>query len=418
MGLFIFLVLFGVSCLLSGMSTIVYQGSASDCGLAALKSLLIAVSHDKNYRYLTADHGGPFSLAELIEMGKKEGLALEFRRVASKAEIENNPPVPFIALLGEENVPHAVVVSRIGRKSLTYLDPAEGPVTVKKTTFIEKWNGIFSQTLSYEKKPCPYRKESIKPLGSIVLAVLLEMGADAFLMCGFFYMNNEGNFLSPVLCFTGFALTAILRRCLETQSMKKFDERWLPLTYDSNENRFKDNYVHYHEFKKALFVSPLAFASAFFLLAALSFLIGANNPSYFIALSAIGVFEGVAAILFSGRLRGKRRSLSREEESLLASATDRQTALLRLQSINQTAYKIGDEISYLRIVTIAVCLASTFACFYGQTTITLNFFLFHFFALLSAAEQFERLFEYLMEEPIRQSEDEYFRQYLAKKRDP
>jgi predicted double-glycine peptidase len=394
---------------------IVRQAGKEGCGLAALRTLLVNLSHDRNYRYLTLNGHPPYSLANLREAAKKEGLKLDFRRAVATSAIRTADRFPFLAVMKTPSgSDHMILVTSLSKKGVRVLDPTDGRKVITFAEFERTWTLIFGEVISYEKRKAPCHRPDITPLWPMAIEISIEILADVALLFGFYFMNGNGSFLYPVACFSAFGLGSVLRRYLATLFLKKFDKRWLLATYDADPNRFRLNYEHYHSYKRCLFASPFDCFSALFLLLAMSFLVGSNNPSFFVAFGAIGVYEGVAALLFSRHLRKRREALAEAEESLFSGCLPENETFLRLASLNKETYDIADRIGYFRIVFYAVCLALTFLCFLGQSLITLNFYLFHFFAILTSGDAFERAFGYLLSEPFREEEKEYFNEYFAK----
>ncbi|MCI1244984.1 MAG: cysteine peptidase family C39 domain-containing protein [Bacilli bacterium] len=393
------------------------QPGEKGCGLAALRMLLVYLSHDRNYRFLTIEGHPPYSLELLSKAAQREGLRLEFRRALAPSAIRGADKLPMLVLLKRDGCEHMAVVERIDRRGIVLLDPAEGRRRVPFSDFEEAWTCLFGEIVSYKRKKVSCRKGKIQPVWPSFVSALIEFAANAALLFGFYFMNGKGSFLFPIGCFSAFGILTILRRFLSVRIMRKFDGRWLISTYDGDPSRFRENYVRYNSYKRDFLASPLDCCSAAFLLVALGFLVGANNPSFFIALGAVGVYEGVTASLFAWRLRKRRSALESMEDSLFAKALKPQEAFSKLARINDETYGIADRLGYSKIVFYVFCLAITFFCFLGQGTPSLNFYLFHFFGVLAAGEAFDRTFSFIFSEPEREGDEAYFREYFAKKAD-
>jgi len=397
---------------------VVRQAGREGCGIAALRTLLIYLSHDRNYRYLTIEGHPPYSLEALTKAAAKEGLRIEFRRAICVSSIREADVFPLLVLTKTpKGNGHLLLVTQISDKGLAALDPAAGRRTIKIPDFEAIWTGIYAEVLSYEPKKASWRKKRILPIGPLVAEIALELGSNTALLFGFYFLNGSGSFCYPITCFFVFALTMILRRFLSTRTLKKFDQRWLGATFDKDPRRFRENYERFNSFKNDLFASPLQFFSSLFLLCALAFLLGTNNPSFFLALAGVGVFQGLWVYLLTGSLKRKRRRLTVTEESLFSAPLSPGEASTALSTLGKATYQLADEIGYSKIVFYAFCLALTFLCFIGQPVVSLNFYLFHFFGVLAGGEAFEKMFLFLFSRPYREEDEEYFREYLAKDSD-
>jgi hypothetical protein len=392
----------------------IYQGDEEGCGLACLRMALVLVSHQKNYRYLTIEGHPPYSLAQLSQAAAKEGLTLTFKRVEDKEDLAHNTHWPVLLLLGKEEDSHCVLARRAWGRRILIDDPSSGTKWVKREVLFDEWNGIYGEVGSYFKSKCPYKKKSIDIPWMFSLASLMEILAESALYFGFYNVQKNADYLYSVLAFTLYGLFAILKRLFAVNGMKKFDQDYLERIYDEDNARLRRNYEHYYRYKSLLFGGWIEFVSALFFSAALTYLVGFNNLYFFASAAgylAFAVFEG---LYWGQHIQGEKNQLENNEKALFASKAPSEEKLASLHEINEKAYSLGDYLSYIQIIRFVLALALALIPVLGEQEITLNYFLFHFFALLSIGDGFEKIVTFLVKGRERSQEFDYFLEYFLK----
>lgn len=392
----------------------IYQGDEEGCGLACLRMALVLVSHQKNYRYLTLEGHPPYSLEQLQKAAAKEGLNLAFKRVGDKQDLFRNTHWPIFLLLGPEQDSHCVLARKAWRNRILVDDPSKGRHWVKSTELFDRWNGIYGEIASYFESKCPYKKKTLDIPWLFSLASIAEIVAEAALYFGFYNVEKNADYLYSVLAFALFGLFSILKRLFAVSGMKAFDRDYLDLIYHEDPARLRLNYEHYYRYKGLLFGGWIEFVSALFFSAALTLLVGFNNPFFFA--SAGGYF---AFALFEGgywrkRLQGEKGELENGEKALFQSKEEAEEKMASLHLLNEKAYQLGDYLSYNQIIRFVLSLALALIPVLGEQEITLNYFLFHFFALLSIGEGFEKIVSFFVKARERSQEFDYFLEYFLK----
>jgi predicted double-glycine peptidase len=392
----------------------IYQGDEEGCGLACLRMLLSLVSHQKNYRYLTLEGHPPYSLEQLKKAAGKEGLTLVFKRVESKDNLYQNSNWPLLLLLGEEADSHCVLARKCRRDKILINDPANGEKWVKKEILYSKWNGIYGEVASYYATKCPFQKKKALFPWSLGVASVCEVLAEAALYFGFYNVQKNANYLYSVLAFAIFGFLDIFKRSFAVQGMKTFDEAYLDKIADSEPHRLRNNYEHYYRYKSLFFGGWIEFVGAFFFSFALLFLVSLNSP-FFLA-SALGflafaVFEG---LYWQHHLQQEKTQLERDEKAYFISKDAIEEKIEALHRLNDKSYQLGDYVSYSGAIRLVLSLALALIPMLAEQKISLNYFLFHFFALLAVGEGFEKMVAFFLKGPERSQEFDYFLEYFLK----
>jgi hypothetical protein len=401
------------------MNTLIYQIDDESCSLAALKMILIATSHKKAFAYLDISlHHPPYSLLEMSNQAKEYGFALTFLKAdGSDISYPNGLKKPFLVLLKGSKSTHLVMIKHLSKKRVYYLDPAEGKVHLRKEEFLKRWVGVYGVCQRLDE--VPLKLPPIPKLYPSSWASITTLCLIIFSLClagGFYYLNQDGNFIIPIVCFTLAAVVEISREALNSYFSRKFDQKWLTETYDPSNERFKNNYLHYCEFKKMSLQKGSNAISFLLFIMALEILIGLNCPYFFLASGILLVSLFFYEKYHFHQLKKKGRELE-EDESILWKDGTRSKKINMLGQLSVEASSFSKSLVYSRIVLAFIVVALSFIPLISAPSVTLNYYLFHLFALLSVGEAFLHVLQYAFEDPIRSASKGYFLEYFAKKRE-
>jgi hypothetical protein len=388
------------------------------CGLACLAMLLSDYAHKRAYRYLTLEGHPPYSLETLKKAAQKEGMDLVFYRVNHPRDLLAHRQWPILALYEKGGASHLVIVDAVAHGWVRGRDPVQGFFRLKDQDFFALWGGVYGHVSSYRKQVCPYQKPKIvSPVQPLALA-LFEFLAESALWLGFYFVGQEGSFLWTILLFALFALLEIVRRRLAVYFMKKFDRRWLLSIYDPDKRRFEENYRHYQAERRYLFASPIELVSELLLETALILLLSLNCPAFLYAVGGVLISALGLSFLFARTLRRSGKALAEQEKALFAQETSLESQFASLKGLSEESYRLGSIAEYGHYILILVDLALATIPVLLSGEITLNFYLFHFFALLVLSESFLKLGNWGFGNGEKEPEDRYFYEYFAKKRHP
>ncbi|RZK19092.1 MAG: peptidase domain-containing ABC transporter [Pedobacter sp.] len=191
--------------------TIIKQHDVTDCGAACLASIAIHYGLDmpiaRIRQYASTDKKGTNVLG-LIEAAGRLG----FSAKGVKAEYENlfSIPLPVIAHVIQNNLPHYVVIYRIDSEHVEIMDPAYGEM-LKLThgEFRQKWSGVLlmllpgddftagTERISLEKRfiylLLPHKSILIQVLIGAIFYTILGLSTSIFLQKIVDNVLPEGN---------------------------------------------------------------------------------------------------------------------------------------------------------------------------------------------------------------------------------
>ncbi len=345
----------------------------------------------------------------------KEGVGIAFKRTAAKDSLAQNGSWPILLLMEKGRDGHLVVAmaKRLGR--ILIHDPAEGKKWVKPNRLASSWTGIYGEVNYLDKQKSSWKRPRfVNPFALFFPAALAALAA-ASLFLGFYYVSEEGNYLYPTIFFAAYGLCEIGSRHALMRAMKKFDHRWLASAYDADPARFRTNYERYFSFKKGLFPSWIDFVEGAIASVSLIALLGVNDPSFFIASGLLALCLLAASMAESRALGKKKRSLEEAEKDLFREkGSVSATKMNALGAINEEAYRLGSLYSYERIILNAAILLLSFLPLLRSGNISLNYFLFNFFALEAVGENLQRLAAFFDAKEERMRDYGYFMEYIGK----
>jgi uncharacterized membrane protein len=196
--------------------------------------------------------------------------------------------------------------------------------------------------------------------------------------------------------------------------MKAFDKGHLESIYDPDPHRLRSNYEHYYRYKALLFGGWIEFLSALFFSSALLALVGFNSPYFLASAGGFLIYVLFEALYWRKNLQKEKSALENDEKTLFLSKESADEKKRSILSLSQKAYRLGDYVSYSQAVRFVLSLALALIPMLASQAISLNYFLFHFFALLAIGDGFEKVVSFFMKGRERSQEFDYFLEYFLK----
>ncbi len=397
------------------MSKISYQFDEHSCALSSLRTLAYLKTKKRGWKNIAFSAHPPYSLKTLEEEMSSFGFDLRFfESEKEKFSYPFEKEGPFLALLNEEEGIHMVVVTEIEKETVTYLDPAKGETHLKKESFLSLWSGLWGIMEQYHVSKPPKAKR-IVPLWKEILSDAFLFVSEICLAFGLALLDKAPLWLS-LTCLGLYLLLEEGRRIFILCSIRSFDKRYLLSVYDKDPNRLKINYERFNAFKKNLFADTASVVSKIGTIVLLSVIVGLNTPSFFISLGGVLALLCGEKLLFHRyfSLKGKRM---RKEEGMLFQSEKEEEAKQLLFSLSKDADKYGKTMLLERgILTFVTAAFSLFPSLMSNEA-SLNFYLFHLFALLLIEKGGAEIFDYVFSKKEREMNELYFREYIFKPRD-
>ena len=395
------------------MRQFIYQESEKGCGLACLKMALIEATGKSNYKFMRLEKHPPYSLKELQETAAKEGMELAFYKANEKEKLKEIDSYPLFLLLKKEGHEHLVYVPQARKEKILVYDPAFGTYWAKKEEIMGDWSLIWGSIKMSQKQDCPFKKPKIFPFLDFLSPTLSTLASFLCLYASFFFMQDNGNYLLSIGFLACYGFCEILTRLLLTNSMKKFDQKWLGkialIPHD-----LKERYMHYYALKKAIYPDFLSLITSLLLVISLAFLFGINNSYFYLSVAGALVYLAISSILLKSKTVHRKLIMEQRERNLFSNSQTINEAAAAIHSINEESYKIASLIGNERIVYLVFIAVFALLPLLNVDSISLNYYLLHFGALLAVGSSLQNVFAYIENSPIREKEEMYFNEYFLK----
>ena len=198
------------------MNYFIFQGNDHDCGFASLKMLMANFKHDKSYLYIKKlRRKDSLTVTDIIKEAGYYGLVLS--SYGCDDDYYDQLKTPSLTLIRNN---HVVVVKKVSKKKITYLDPEFGKVTVKKDEFLAIWCRIVIEIEKDYMSKAKKIRRSVLPLRLRILEAATSLISAAILIATFYLLNNEENAV--------FYLESGNIDITESERIHEFYETWLP----------------------------------------------------------------------------------------------------------------------------------------------------------------------------------------------
>lgn len=297
--------------------------------------------------------------------------------------------------MGERDRGHMVYVRKISKRFVYVFDPAKGKKRYEKREFERIWSGIFG-VLEGKERGSGEMAEAVCPpfLGifSPLFMTFLNILGETSLLFGFYFFYKEGNILLPSLSFIAFGLASLSSHAFLMSVSKKLDKKYLPRTYSESKERMEESYKRYHFYKRYILSDVPNAISSFIGALALAFLLSANNPFFLFPVFSSLFLYFLSAFLFKRRFESKESRLEKLEASF-KDGMNEERSIASLKEIGDISSSFARDIEYERIVISVGLLSSNLLSLLAQKEVSLNFYLFHLFALFGIYMLFKKAFD-------------------------
>lgn len=395
------------------MRQFIYQESEKGCGLACLKMALIEATGKSNYKFMRLEKHPPYSLKELQETAAKEGMELTFYKANEKEKFKEIDSFPLFLLLNKEGHEHLVYVPKARKEKILIYDPAFGAYWAKKEDVMEEWGLIWGLLKMGQKQDCPYKKPKIFSPLDFLFPSLSAIVSFLCLYASFFFMQDSGNYLLSIGLLACCGFCEILTRLLLTNSMKKFDQKWL-YKIALVPHDLKERYEHYYALKKAIFPDFLSLITSSLLAVSITLLFGLNNSLFYLSVAGALIYVSFSSFFLKNKIVHQKMALEQRERKLFSNVQTIDATTEAIEAINQEGYKIANLIGNEQIVYFIFMAVFALFPLLNVTSISLNYYLLHLGALLIVGSSLQNIFKYIENSPVREREEMYFNEYFSK----
>jgi len=359
----------------------IYQQQEKGCGYASIKMLLVALSGKKNFRYIVepdSSSGAP-NLVALTSWAAKYGLCITSFKSTYKSQLLRNKEFPILIIINSNGDSHLVMLyKRIGNSFLVF-DPMKGKRLIKCKELVKQFSGVYIRG-NYVENGVEIKKKSIGFLKPKIFQIFLELFSFISIFIGFYFISDEGNFLSPLILFCLFVLLKIFQRISLEKTLIKFDKKYSNKIDAISKPKRESIYKFFLNFKINYFSGPLCVFSNLIEIILLSIILCLNSVYYGIGL-LVSLCISVALFLFG---KNKKEKCAEEIEYLEAQylgKVENKNEIKACDILNKT-YSFVKRDSYKEIVFVFIDLViCLLICLFSQI-VSLNFMLFSLMTLI------------------------------------
>ena len=365
-----------------------FQGNDSDCGFAALKMLLANKANNKSYLYIRKpSKKKEYTFYELIRYAKKYG----FQLTSYEMPVEDFKSIPIDSLvLLKEN--HMVYLKKIGRRRVTYFDPALGKMSVPHKEFMNKWRGIVMECVNaLEADDLDIPKPKLIPVWMDAIYYSLIAVIFASLMTGFYLINDQSSVVLTMVFLLLFAIAQLVENWYIIKELKYFDRRYLSLFFSQKKNQNMDKYKDYTEYKQNYFIVSKLLVSSLIMIVAFGALLCINdyrNTLVFIILLLVKTLDN---LLFSRKEEKDAKDIATIES--IAFDCER-TLTHELTRANSLASKVALNKSLKRVAYMFLCLCLAVLMMSFSNVTSTNFVIFHFGIYVLVSDAFDHIIKF------------------------
>ena len=393
-----------------------YQTQEKGCGFASVKMAMIHVTGNRDYAYVAEPSDDPTpELATVLSYARDMGLHLRAFKTPNPGELEQAVEFPLILVLREDGPFHLVFVPRRKGGRFLVLDPSRGPYWIKSEDLVASFTGVYLKIESYEEGGQSDRDalaDTARPISRRPLHYGLALLPMAFMLSGLAFLDFS---FPPWAILTAFGATiaaSFVQRWSTLVAMRRFDKRYLCGIDATPLRQRRELYVHYHAFKKAVFVSRGEVLGRFATVAAAFFVFLLHDP-FLAAFCAIGLaLTALGHLLISPKVSAMRRQAEKDEERYLHGSLGPLQRQATLTALSSRAERYGRILGLKEasLTFLGLCLASLACHFAGS--FTLQPFIFDFVCVEFFLMEGDRIFHISPILSEKKREETYFRVHI------
>ena len=326
------------------------QITQNDCGIACVKMLLADLNDDKNYLFLPfKEKKTNYSFLEIKDFAKHYGLYLEGFKVEDKEDFLKNEQFPLIvSLISKDDGHHAVIVTKIHKKTVYIMDPLVGERRMSCTQFLSVFEGkgLWIQKVDYY--PCPFVFNEPKKRMNTFFHILLQVLGSFCLFAGVYSINKDGYIVLTIVCFSLFVVLEIILRTSLFSSMRFLDSWYLDnLTIEAP--LFSEFYYRLEDYKKTKLTSPLLAISALLTAGAFMGIMIFNDVMNVLSIGMAFVLVIIDSLFIEPCLKNKNEAISRIEKEALV-YDNRVEFVLKMDDLYNESYRYGKIVLFKKYI--------------------------------------------------------------------
>ena len=335
------------------------QTQKDDCGFTCLKMMLATINKDKNYLFLPQkEEHGFYSYSDLMDIAKGYGLNLEAVRATERETLSSCKKLPLIATITLNNgALHAVLVTKVNEKKITYLDPKRGKVVMRLSEFQNIWDGTCLLIESFEPKKCAYKIKDPLTTSNKVFLGIVQFIVGLFAVFGVYFIKDDTPIYIPAIFLSLAIVTELIVKALSFSTMKKLDDYYFSEGVLPN-GKFRNYIEKYERYKRLALTSPMIYILLLvFALAMVTIILLNDMKNAFLVIVPL-LMAGIDTLIVEPVIRKKKSEISELEEDL-DNAKNAEQLRAKIKVVHSKAYSYGYFDIALRYIYAGLIILTT-----------------------------------------------------------
>ncbi len=335
------------------------QTQKDDCGFTCLKMMLATINKDKNYLFLPQkEEHGFYSYSDLMDIAKGYGLNLEAVRATERETLSSCKKLPLIATITLNNgALHAVLVTKVNEKKITYLDPKKGKVVMRLSEFQNIWDGTCLLIESFEPKKCTYKIKDPLTTSNKVFLGIVQFIVGLFAVFGVYFIKDDTPIYIPAIFLSLAIVTELIVKALSFSTMKKLDDYYFSEGVLPN-GKFRSYIEKYERYKRLALTSPMIYILLLvFALAMVTIILLNDMKNAFLVIVPL-LMAGIDTLIVEPVIKKKKNEINELEEDL-DNAKNAEQLRAKIKVVHSKAYSYGYFDIALRYIYAGLIILTT-----------------------------------------------------------
>ena len=370
------------------MTYVCYQGNDRDCGFASLKMLLANKTHNKKYLYLKKpSKKKDYTFYDLMYIAKNYGFVLS----AYEMPIDDFKEIPLGTLVMIKPN-HLVYLKRVGKFSVTYIDPNIGKVRVSHDEFMKRWSGqVLECVNTKDAKECKAKKNKLLPIWMDLIYYGILSIVFASLLTGFYLIKDDSSIILTMGFLLLFALAELVENWYIVKELNFFDRQYIDIFFSQKSNQNIEAYRSYVDYKCNYFISFKTLISNLVMIIVFATLLCVNDYRNLLVFLILLLVKVLDAKLLSKKEKQEAKEVDDIEKTAFDSPS---TLTASLKKANSLAGKVALTVSLKKVFYIFVSLCLALGMMIVNNMTSTNFIIFHLGIYFLMSEAFGHLIRY------------------------
>ena len=368
------------------------QIGKNDCAFTCLSMLLAHYHHDKNYLFLKHEDR-PYNFNELIEEGKKYQTELVGIKVSNEEILKCKKFPLIVTLKGVGNTRHAVLLTRISRRSVFIIDPNGGKRRIPYELFISKWTNHALIVKHFNKMKCPIIPPSFIAKKDKITLPIFQLLSGVSILIGTYFIDQKNMLFIPAIFLSLFIIFELLFRNNLLKAMRRIDENITNYSLNLKQEEYYEFYCNEEKYRYVALSTIPNMLYAFVIAIFIVFILLLNNiwNAFYVILA---IMLGVVEIYYNQYyFKSKELEISSKEE-LIKTSENMYEFQHFSNATREAAYQLGSNKTLFSYLEIAIILSLSVLLMSLTNSFSITYLIFNLFIVYFLKGQIYQIMNY------------------------